>query len=445
MARDLKVNIRKRVIASFFEWDHLDQASGGRAEPLGTRVHQQTRKGIEKRAPALKEAIKKFNKYCIALKEASDPYLFEDVWVEPLTDSPPRWLVDKGIQKGIHAVLRFDRASEEKLRLEQEMSNLVAWFGCELAAIQVALLDPRNESLRHYLSRRLHFYLLLRQRWQTPLVTDVDFDTEVTTAADQLRQVSGVSTSNCEASSTNGLRGASQGVQPGDGLQWPEDYAELGSPPLYVEPDEPMVVLDDLLDYNEPIEPCFPFDYAAYSPQEEVVHSTSSTPLTHAPVNDRVTTSSPIAPISSPQACSSVAGVGMTDSSHSQREQAGADSPQRIVVEFITDLPAAIRYDNLKDLRDKIRLWEKQEPGDGNRSRIRSTFVPADITRLQSPNSWLNDIFAPSSLHGSWNLLSDLTQATHPASKRCGDTFIEPSSGFKKTGFSPFITETIGS
>lgn len=35
MARDLKVNIRKRAIGSFFEWDRLDQAVGGKSNPLG--------------------------------------------------------------------------------------------------------------------------------------------------------------------------------------------------------------------------------------------------------------------------------------------------------------------------------------------------------------------------------------------------------------------------
>lgn len=35
MARDLKINIRKRAIGSFFEWDRLDQAVGGRSQTLG--------------------------------------------------------------------------------------------------------------------------------------------------------------------------------------------------------------------------------------------------------------------------------------------------------------------------------------------------------------------------------------------------------------------------
>lgn len=35
LARDLKINIRKRAIASFFEWDRLDSAVGGKGNPIG--------------------------------------------------------------------------------------------------------------------------------------------------------------------------------------------------------------------------------------------------------------------------------------------------------------------------------------------------------------------------------------------------------------------------
>ena len=38
MARDLKVNIRKMAIGSFFEWDRLDQAVGGKSNPLGAFI-----------------------------------------------------------------------------------------------------------------------------------------------------------------------------------------------------------------------------------------------------------------------------------------------------------------------------------------------------------------------------------------------------------------------
>jgi hypothetical protein len=35
LARDLKINIRKRAIGSFFEWERLDQAVGGKNQVLG--------------------------------------------------------------------------------------------------------------------------------------------------------------------------------------------------------------------------------------------------------------------------------------------------------------------------------------------------------------------------------------------------------------------------
>jgi hypothetical protein len=35
LARDLKINIRKRAIGSFFEWDKLDRAVGGAHQALG--------------------------------------------------------------------------------------------------------------------------------------------------------------------------------------------------------------------------------------------------------------------------------------------------------------------------------------------------------------------------------------------------------------------------
>ena len=35
MAHNLKINIRKRAVGSFFEWDRLDRAVGGKDKPLG--------------------------------------------------------------------------------------------------------------------------------------------------------------------------------------------------------------------------------------------------------------------------------------------------------------------------------------------------------------------------------------------------------------------------
>ncbi|KAG1848708.1 hypothetical protein DFJ58DRAFT_842820 [Suillus subalutaceus] len=65
MTHDLKINIRKRAIASFFEWDKLDRAVGGSHQALGMKLHQHTRKAIAKHQPALMTAIQKFNSYYI--------------------------------------------------------------------------------------------------------------------------------------------------------------------------------------------------------------------------------------------------------------------------------------------------------------------------------------------------------------------------------------------
>ncbi|KIK12536.1 hypothetical protein PISMIDRAFT_18680, partial [Pisolithus microcarpus 441] len=115
MACDLKINICKRAIGSFFEWDKLDRAVGGKDKPLGTKLHQQTCKAIAKRQPALMSAIRKYNTYCEQLSQLHDPSwaiplptplptklvdlrndtsLMEDVWITPSSGETPLWLQD---------------------------------------------------------------------------------------------------------------------------------------------------------------------------------------------------------------------------------------------------------------------------------------------------------------------------------------------------------------
>jgi hypothetical protein len=183
MARDLKINIRKRAIGSFFEWDRLDQAAGGRDQtigmqvslrrlvlllhiaPTGTKLHQSTRKAISKRKPALMNAIRKFNRYCEALENLYKPEwniplpeplptqlavlrdsssLMEDVWIAPAEGEVPRWLEDRDVREGIRAILKLDRGLEERRRLGIEADNLCRWFGRELCAVKVALSTPSS-------------------------------------------------------------------------------------------------------------------------------------------------------------------------------------------------------------------------------------------------------------------------------------------------------------
>ncbi|KIJ09255.1 hypothetical protein PAXINDRAFT_17653 [Paxillus involutus ATCC 200175] len=145
MARDLKINIHKRAIGSFFEWDKLDWAVGGKDKALGTKLHQQTRKAIAKRQPALMAAIHKYNKYCQQLEQLYDPSyaiplpaplptklaelrcdqtLLQDVWISPSTGDIPCWLDNPSVHHGIHTVLKCDRCHEEQRQLGIEADNM---------------------------------------------------------------------------------------------------------------------------------------------------------------------------------------------------------------------------------------------------------------------------------------------------------------------------------
>jgi hypothetical protein len=184
MARDLKINIWKRAIGSFFEWDKLDRAVGGANQALGkvyspitnhqdtnallkgTKLHQETRKAIAKRQPALMTTIRKFNSYCKHLESLydltwgiplppplptkladlrNDPTLMEDVWITPSVDNVPRWIEDVDVRDGIRAMLKWDRCQEEECHLGLEADNLCQWFRDELAALELALHSPSSK------------------------------------------------------------------------------------------------------------------------------------------------------------------------------------------------------------------------------------------------------------------------------------------------------------
>ncbi|KAI0628590.1 hypothetical protein C8Q77DRAFT_1067705 [Trametes polyzona] len=192
MARDLKINIRKRAIGSFFEWDKLSRAAGGRDQPLGTKLHQQTQKAITRRTPALTAAIRKFNGYCDQLATMhqaewnlplpqplptelailrDDSSLLADVWITPSPTAVPRWLQDSTVRNGIRAMLTLDRCLEERRRLGDEADNLCRWYGRELAAVELALRLPKFSVIAFLLLQKKEELLLLQMRWRTPLVS----------------------------------------------------------------------------------------------------------------------------------------------------------------------------------------------------------------------------------------------------------------------------------
>ncbi|KAJ3554830.1 hypothetical protein NM688_g2903 [Phlebia brevispora] len=251
LARDLKTNIRLRVIANWMEWDRLDQAAGGRDVALGTKLHQETRKKIAKRKPALLALFKKFNGYCdvlsrirpswcniptpsplpvdlIALRD--DPHFMEDVWIAPsATADPPRWLQDENIRHGILSMHRRLRSVEEKERCAEEAQNMCLWYGEELAAIEVALRLPSNAIYSHLLQTRREEHHLRRFRWSTSLVPLDRYNEEVHAAV----------------LTADDICGPSADIRPPDEIQHalPEHHAESGDHADDEDEDE-----DDILD-----------------------------------------------------------------------------------------------------------------------------------------------------------------------------------------------------
>ncbi|KAJ7801139.1 hypothetical protein B0H14DRAFT_2386691, partial [Mycena olivaceomarginata] len=205
--RDLKINIRKRAIGSFFEWESLDRAVSGRREALGTKLHQSTRKAISKRQPSLLKAIKKFNTGCETLEQLrppqcnipipsplstqlnglrNDPSLHEDVWISPSAGPVPRWLNDADVRDGIRSLHVADRCGEEVVRLNLERENLRRWLLEEREVVKRAIESDPNSPLVFLLRWREDDLQELERSWGLSLrFQDVtsSFVTQSTTSA----------------------------------------------------------------------------------------------------------------------------------------------------------------------------------------------------------------------------------------------------------------------
>ncbi|KAJ8094200.1 hypothetical protein PM082_023409 [Marasmius tenuissimus] len=201
LARDTKIAIRAKAIASFQEFAQIDQAVGGAQEALGTKAHQKTRQAISKRRPALDNLISKFNQYCAYLETSYRPSynvpvpkplpsqlatlrnaelsdLYEDVWVTS-SSAPPRWLTDNNVRKGIRALLILDRCAEERVRLDKEAKNMCFWFRSELRALMALANDPSSTKYGVLLKLRIQDHLLLVDQWSTAFVNKAAFDEQI--------------------------------------------------------------------------------------------------------------------------------------------------------------------------------------------------------------------------------------------------------------------------
>ncbi|KAJ8089562.1 hypothetical protein PM082_014818 [Marasmius tenuissimus] len=192
LARDLKYTIRTKAVHSFFEFDRIDGAVGGAHGALGTKEHQTARKAISSRQPALQNLIRRYNQFCAylstnyqpqykipvpkelpltltSLRDMETSHLFEDVWISA-SETPPRWLVDKGVRAGIRALLTLDRAAEERLRLATEANNMCRWFRTELLALKAMAALPQFTPFRTLVNLRLSDHLHLATVWANPFL-----------------------------------------------------------------------------------------------------------------------------------------------------------------------------------------------------------------------------------------------------------------------------------
>ncbi|TDL19236.1 hypothetical protein BD410DRAFT_900284 [Rickenella mellea] len=216
LARDLKINIRKRAVGTFFEWDRIDQAVGGKENALGTKLHQQARKSISKRKPALMTALKKYNKYCERLRELAGPSstfplpqplslnlgilrlddtLMQDVWIDTSVATGPRWMVDPAVRKGIRAMLELDRCVEERRRLGREADNLLRWFTDELTALEIAHRLSPDIGQTVLLRRQRESTLLLKHQWTNPFISQFRWESHQQQAADLAAYITNSETS----------------------------------------------------------------------------------------------------------------------------------------------------------------------------------------------------------------------------------------------------------
>ncbi|EAU83223.2 hypothetical protein CC1G_13031 [Coprinopsis cinerea okayama7 len=147
-----------------------NQAYGGKEQPLGTNLHQLTRKAIENRQPALMAAIERFNTHRAQLVKLIKPEwgivlprelpvnltelrdhsdLMEDVWLTPATGGapPPRWLESVDVRRGIRAMLTLERCQEEIVRLNLEADNMCRWYGREIASVEVTIRETPSRPL----------------------------------------------------------------------------------------------------------------------------------------------------------------------------------------------------------------------------------------------------------------------------------------------------------
>ncbi|KAJ2934568.1 hypothetical protein H1R20_g2518, partial [Candolleomyces eurysporus] len=197
LLREIKATVQRKATSTFWEFDKLDRAAGGKDIALGTKMHQHVRSSMSKKTVALTKAIQRYNTECQALAAMRPPgcqipvpdplptsmvelkrdnSLMENVWIEPVTDGSHRWVHDQDVRDGIRAMLRLQRCREERRRLGTEADNMFRWYRRELQAIMAAIDDPSNSYLMSQLRLQFEEVAELKSTWGTAFIPEASYD-----------------------------------------------------------------------------------------------------------------------------------------------------------------------------------------------------------------------------------------------------------------------------
>jgi len=177
---DARRTVQRRVAGRLFEYERIDQATGGSGRHLGapssphkhaclvniftgTKEHQSVLTAMTKRTPALQNAIRRHNELLAEMRsmldDMNDTYplpdelpaevtklktthadaLLEDVVSFEPDQEPDVWMSDPKVRAGIRAVHVIDRCREERERLRWEEQNLLAYVRQRAVGVRTAI------------------------------------------------------------------------------------------------------------------------------------------------------------------------------------------------------------------------------------------------------------------------------------------------------------------
>jgi hypothetical protein len=197
-AHALKRRLRDRLRSRKFELDRVERSCrrllNGKLTVLyrdeaqncpDVKLDSHTESAVKRREPTIKKLNSEYNKLCsqmaqliaakAAPKGAMAPVRIESeglfqldvdngIWQDMGLDDeeggsgePPEWLSNEDARSGIKAMLEYDRANEENIRLRKERCTMQVWFAEEWRVHNLAIQQTGERPLFFCLYR--HVYL----------------------------------------------------------------------------------------------------------------------------------------------------------------------------------------------------------------------------------------------------------------------------------------------